>query len=135
MGKGCPVAGEFEPQTRAVQRLCLTTETRELLLLQKHPAEVVTACHRLSPLVTGALLGGRPRSVSPRGTSFCNLPSCKARPAPRLRSKSKAGILSTKVGIPTLLQASGAGLGGRTVARFYLTGETMYAVHSFCTTL
>ena len=80
----------------------MTTETRELLLLEKAAGR---ACHHLSPLVTAChrgtfawkkqpaeptLIRGVPRSVSPRDTSFRNLPS-KARPAPRLRSKSEAG--------------------------------------------
>ena len=77
----------------------------DLKLCQQFPDAADYPLHRPPPRPSPCAFGwkkqpaeptairGVPRSVSPRDTSFRNLPSCKARSAPRLRSKSEAGIL------------------------------------------
>ena len=57
-------------------------------------------------------------------------PPCRATcPASEpCRACAKVGILPRK----KFQSSPESSLGGRTVARFYLTGENMYAVHSFC---
>ena len=62
----------------------MTTEPMDLLDMgafgwKKQPAELVTACHRLSslPAEPTAVIRGLPRFVSPRDTSYRNPPSWK----------------------------------------------------------